>query len=407
MKVLLSVLATLLPAIALAEDAPPTVRADAGGFSLQSDDGAFQLRLRGYVQAGARFYLADDDEVANDAFGLRRVRPQIQARVHDDFEVRIQLELANRIELLDAWVSWRPFDAFGLRAGKMKTPVSFERLMSPTATVFLERAMPSSVAPNRDVGLVALGEAAEGIVAYEAGVFNGTPDGANTETNSSDAFDLVARLWIEPGAASDTALAGLGFGGAATWGEQRGALEAPDLSGYRTAGARRFFRFASDGSAEGTTVADGNRTRFAGALTYAWAGFGLLGEYVHASHDVTRGAESGTVAVDTFAVTARYIVGADASWEAIQPANPVGGGGLGALEFKARAEQLTVSDAIDSFASSSNAESATTISGGVTWWLHRGARVLLDYHNTSFSAPDGADAVAAEHALLGTLQLGF
>jgi phosphate-selective porin OprO/OprP len=404
----------LAPSLALAQDAspnepaPPSVRADAAGFSLQSSDGAFQLRLRGYAQAGARFYLADEEELGNDAMLLRRVRPSLQAKLHDDFEVRIQLELASRIELLDAYVAWRPVDAFGLRAGKMKTPVSFERLQSPTGTVFLERAFPSSVAPNRDLGLLAFGEVAGGVVSYEAGVFNGTPDGANSESNPSDSFDLVARMWLEPGASSGiAALAGLGFGGAVTWGDQRGTAEATDLSGYRTAGGRRFFRFASDGTAEGSTLADGTRTRVAGALAYLFGGFGLLGEYVHAAHEVSRGAEQGMVSVDTWAATARYVLGGDASWEAVSPRSAVGAGGMGALELKARVEQLSIAEAIDTFAGASNAESATSVSGGLTWWLNRSARVLVDYHNSTFSGPADADAIAPEHALLTSVQLGF
>ena len=46
----------------------PAVGAGREGFTLRSADGAFQLRLRGYVQSDGRFYAADDGEQGTDTF---------------------------------------------------------------------------------------------------------------------------------------------------------------------------------------------------------------------------------------------------------------------------------------------------------------------------------------------------
>src|SRR2546426_12179011 len=50
------------------------VTAGTSGFSISSADTNFVLKLRGYVQADARFYV-DDHIPANDTFLMRRVRP--------------------------------------------------------------------------------------------------------------------------------------------------------------------------------------------------------------------------------------------------------------------------------------------------------------------------------------------
>ena len=58
----------------------PIVKAGQDGFSLQSADGNFVLRLRGYVQADGRFYPGDDANNATDTFLLRRVRRYLRGR---------------------------------------------------------------------------------------------------------------------------------------------------------------------------------------------------------------------------------------------------------------------------------------------------------------------------------------
>ena len=45
------------------------------GFFLQSPNGDFKLKLRGYTQADARFFPFQDGDTGNDSFFLRRVRP--------------------------------------------------------------------------------------------------------------------------------------------------------------------------------------------------------------------------------------------------------------------------------------------------------------------------------------------
>jgi len=51
------------------------------GFSIESGDGGFRLRITGYAQGDARIYAGDDNEDGVDTFVLRRVRPTLTGTV--------------------------------------------------------------------------------------------------------------------------------------------------------------------------------------------------------------------------------------------------------------------------------------------------------------------------------------
>ena len=76
--------------------ANPRLTAGADGFSFSSADTNFVLKLRGYVQTDARFYLGDNIP-ANDTFLMRRVRPIIEGTVYKYYDYRIMLDFASGI----------------------------------------------------------------------------------------------------------------------------------------------------------------------------------------------------------------------------------------------------------------------------------------------------------------------
>ena len=51
------------------------VTAGKDGFKIQSGDGKFWLKLRGLVQADGRFFIDLPQNLGNNAFVARRVRP--------------------------------------------------------------------------------------------------------------------------------------------------------------------------------------------------------------------------------------------------------------------------------------------------------------------------------------------
>lgn len=391
-----------------------TVAAGASGFSLRSADGAFQLRIRGLLHADTRTYLGDDREVAMDNFGVRRVRPIVEATVFRRFDVRFTPDFGDaKTVIQDAYVDLRFAPAFAVRAGKFKQPLGLERLMSASELLFLERAFPTAVAPNRDIGLMAWGDLAKARVTYQLGAFDGVVDGGSTDVDDRDAKDVVGRLFVHPFRASANDRAnGLGFGLAASYGEQKGTAAAPGLSSYKTT-AQTFFRYRGDGTTANTVIADGARRRYSAQGYYYSGRLGLVAEQVFSSQHVRRGTATGAFGVNAWQLAGSWVLtGEKASYRSVTPKKTFepSKGTWGAFEVAARYGRLTVdADAFPTFADpTTQARVARQWTVGANWFLNRIVKVVLDYEQVHFGSPDGIPATRpVERGFFSRVQFSF
>ncbi len=95
---------------AAAEKSKTAGQATAGrdGFSFRSADGAFQLKVRGYVQARLPQFLGDDERPATDTFILRRVRPIFEGTLWKIFDFRVMPDFGGGTTVLqDAYLEGR------------------------------------------------------------------------------------------------------------------------------------------------------------------------------------------------------------------------------------------------------------------------------------------------------------
>jgi phosphate-selective porin OprO/OprP len=383
-----------------------TVTSGKDGFSIKSADGAYVLKLRGYTQLDGRFYQEDDQRPANDTFLLRRIRPIFEGTVFKIFDFRIMPDFGQgQTVLFDGYLEGRFSPAFRVRAGKFKPPVGLERLQSATETLFIERAFPSALVPNRDLGIQLSGDLAGGGVTWAAGYFNGVPDGANLDLDVEDRKDAAARVFFMP-------LKGLGFGVAASQGQQRGTLSAPGLASYRTPGQQTFFSYRTDGTAAGTVIAAGDRTRLS-PQAYFYAGpFGLLTEYVLSSQEVRRADVLADLENKAWQVAASWVIaGGEPTYKAVSPKQPfdLEAHTWGAFELAARISRLEVDDdAFPLFANpASSASAAESLGLGFNWYLNRNLRVALNYEVTQFEGGATGGDREDEKVLLSRFQISF
>ena len=132
---------------------PPAV-AGQDGFALQSANGDFRLQIGLLVHADGRFALADDGQEVVDTFAFRRLRPYLRGRFLRRFEFYFNPDVAGgTLVVQDAYVDTVFGPAFRVRAGKGKTPFGLERLHSASNLLFFNRALPTALVPNRDVGI--------------------------------------------------------------------------------------------------------------------------------------------------------------------------------------------------------------------------------------------------------------
>ncbi|HYB12677.1 MAG TPA: porin, partial [Myxococcota bacterium] len=125
-----------------------------------------------------------------------------------------------------------------LQLGQFKPPTGLERLQSPRNLLFLERAFPTELTPNRDLGVQfwgILGEtknvsapAGGGYLTYQFGVFNGSPSNTvvnNNDTATSNSKEIVGRLFVQPFLEwGPDFLRGFGVGLAGSYGRQDQSL---------------------------------------------------------------------------------------------------------------------------------------------------------------------------------------
>lgn len=395
-------------AAASAARAAPVVAAGASGFSLTSGDRRFQLRLRANLHADGRFYLGDTIE-GNDTFLIRRLRPSFEGTIAEKYGFRLMPDFAgSTFTLLDAFATYAHSPAFNVLVGKTKTPFDLERLVSQTDLLFIERAYPTSLGPNRDLGLQVFGDVLGSRLTYQLAWQNGVADNASSVTDTDDDKEVAARLFAHPFRGSDSPLAGLGLGFAVTVGDK----DTGSPAGYRTNAQQTFFSWASG------VVNAGTHTRLQPQAYYYTGPFGLIGSWTSSEQELARGAEFREIKNTAWFLAAHYVLtGEDAGYRGVTPKTSfsLADGSWGAFEIAARHGVLDVDDAAFAgtsatwFASpATSARKATGTTLGLNWYLNRHVKAVLNFEHTSFDGgPSGAVTREDERALFTRVQLRY
>ena len=226
--------------------APPPVNTPA--FVIQSDNGDNRLQVGGFLQMEGRFAVNDDQKRVTDTFTMRRFRFIFQGRLARHFDYYWNVDFSNNVlTLRDAYFDTVLSPALHVRIGKQKAPFSYDRLLLVTQTLFQERGLSTSVAPDRDTGIQAFGDLAGGVVSYAAMVGNGTADGQLSELDLNDEKDVIGRVMIRPWARnSRSPLARLSAGVAASTGIQAGPVPT-----FLSPGRQAFFAYTAGSAGEG------------------------------------------------------------------------------------------------------------------------------------------------------------
>ena len=382
--------------------AKPAASAGADGFTLQSADGEFRLQLRGYVHFDGRFFMGDDGSLATDTFLLRRVRPILQGALGKYFDFRIMPDFGQGTTVLqEAWLDFKPSPAFSVQVGKYKSPVGLERLQSATAISFVERAFPTNVLPNRDLGIMVHGELGKGLVNYAAAVLRRRSRRRQRRRRHGGRQgprgpgDAVA---VQPGASRRSR----------TWAS---ASRAPPAS--RRAPCPPTARAARSASSRQPPASP--PTARAGAIRRSFR----TTRGPSACSPNTRGPRSRVrnVAGDHFdfrskawQTTATFVLtGEKASFAGVRPKNPFdpSKGQWGAIELAARVHKFelgesTIAAALVDPAKSPRSMSAWTL--GVNWSLTRNVKQVFDFEHVNFKggAADGGNRDAENTIFIRT-----
>jgi phosphate-selective porin OprO/OprP len=384
----------------------PRISAGQDGVAIESGSGDFRLQIGLLMHADGRFVLADGTDQAVDTFAFRRLRPYLRGRFARRFEFYFNPDFAGgALVVQDAYVDTVFAPSFRLRAGKGKTPFGLERLHSASNLLFLGRALPTALVPNRDLGLQVLGDIDGGTISYLAGIMNGVADGGSADLDTSDSKDVSGRLVARPfNGRATSALRGLGLALAASTGRQAGAAALP---AFRTTSAEQVFFFYSG------AVAAGIRWRYSPQAFYYFKQFGGFAEYVHTVTPVREGLVQEDISHDAWQVAVSYVLTGGNATDAAIGVRPrtdfdFGNGGPGAWQLAARYHALAVDEqaiALE-FAAPGSSRKAAAWTLGLNWFLTANFRYTFNFERTVFD--DDADGPrAAENAFVFRTQAAF
>lgn len=417
----------------------PKIEAGVSGLRFSSPDGAHVLNLRGSVQTDGKFFLNDRNtdkkppEGSNltDKFELKQARLRFEGRLFNYYDFKIMPDFGgSSVRLNDAYLDAHYFSFAGLNVGKQKQPIILERLQGDNDFTFLERAYPTYLASNRDVGVMLHGEFArpgykteyggpldfKNLFSYQLGVFNGGGD--NSFSNNTDADDdkeFAGRIWAHPFQYSGiSVLEGLGIGVSSSWEhpKERGLVNLPSPNSQNT-----IVDYSKLGAGTTSLTADGEHSRVSPQAYWYFGPFGLLGEYAVSSQELLGKKASGQRANlqqdnTAWQIQASYVVtGEDNTFRSVTPRNNFDprNGGWGALQLATRLTELDIDD--DAFVfldPNKSMNHATTWTVGANWFLNKATRIMADYEETYFDGgAEGGGDRQTEKVFSTRFQLSF
>jgi phosphate-selective porin OprO/OprP len=391
------------------------------GFFLESPGGDFRMKLRGYVQANARWFPNTLGDTGVSSFYLRRVRPIIEGTKFKFFDYRIMPDFGGTggttitASIQDAYADVKYFPYARFRAGKFKEPFSLERLQSGADLLFIERSISNALAPNRDVGFMLHGDVfGNGLLEYQLGIFNGVVDGGSTDGDANSDKDFAGRFFVHPFVTTDWDFAkSFGVGFASTYGND--SDDPIDGTRVRTDGLSTIYRIASG------TLGNGIHSRWSPQFYYYWGPFGMMGEYIWSDQSGRLTDEEddtttkGRFTNDGGFLQASWVLtGEDASYRRVVPLDnfdPVNGR-WGAFEVALRGSTVGLGNHSfqQGFASTKNSvTNATAYTAGLNWYLNNAFRFQLNYTRTVFSDLIGIDGGerGREDVILAEFQIAY
>jgi phosphate-selective porin OprO/OprP len=395
---------------------PPPVRGPSQpGYIINTPQGDM-LVVGGYIHANERLFVGNGSSAYVNQFLLRQARPVLEGTIRNHLDFRLLPDFAGgKVVIQEAWADVRYLPFLKLRVGKMKVPVSLERLQNSNAVIFVERAFASELAPNRDVGAQLFGDI-DGVVAYQLGIFDGVVDNGINQTDAATSGDKegAARLFLMPFSRTEISpLKGLGLGVSGTWSAPKGSASAPQLPTYLSPGQNTIFAYVTSSDPTKAVVADGNHVRWDVQGYYYWGPFGAQAEYIRSMQRVKKG----TTVLHTTnwaweASASLVLTGEKATFGMIVPDNPFdpAAGRWGAVEVTARHHQIKFDDAVfaNGFADpASSVSRANAWGAGVNWYFDRSLRFMVDYDRTNYFGGVPGGNKAPEQVVIGNVQTVF
>jgi hypothetical protein len=301
----------------------PAASPAAEGLVWRTPGGALTLAPGGRLQVDGAFF---PKQTPKSGLFIRRAQIALRGWVGDSFYFDLGGEFApgppagaevapSVLPAADDFLAYAPLgDTLIVQVGQFDVPFTLANQTPDTDTDFIERPMAARTlgAPrNKDVGAMAHGLLAGGLVSYAVGLFDGEGPGFRNADNQAD---VIGRVAVSPFLGGDGPLRRASIGGSGWHGDHVLGPEAPVQA---TPGGLPFFHArwtlgASTGAAmreQGTVAALGGELNVPIGRS-----FGLRGEVVWKKQDLTEGTLDATGFSPVGSATLNGISGYGEAW---------------------------------------------------------------------------------------------
>ncbi|MDG2052056.1 MAG: porin [Myxococcota bacterium] len=191
-----------------APKAGPKFKVETGwnGLRVTSDDGAYEFRVGGRIQADFAVYAGGPVPMGNGT-ELRRARLKAQGKLMSDWEYKLEVnfDTDTQTSITDAWISYKGLRPGGvpinLTAGHLKVPFSQQSMSSSNWQVFQERALIDAFIDNPDFGRRRLGGIIESYGNHwfaALGLYSEGFQPRSRIAQNNESFGVAARLGFVP-----------------------------------------------------------------------------------------------------------------------------------------------------------------------------------------------------------------
>jgi phosphate-selective porin OprO/OprP len=385
---------------------------------LQSADKEFTMQVHNLTQLDYRTYnhTANIPNGAppnipgasgpNDTFTFPRVWLIFNGNITQNWDWMLAPAFGfDNVNLLDAWVNAHYDDRFQIKAGRYKTPFTYEfyaepiqGLINPERSLFF-----NNFGLNRQDGVMAHGTILDSYVDYAIGVYNGQRNGFLSNTNSKD---IAGYFNVRPFMNSEwCALERIDVGASFDYGDENNPATAGSPTVLRTNVATNgnlvngveFLQFAP------TVREKGQRALGSLHAAYYYQQLSLVAElqggvenYVNTAPPAG-GATSARVPIGSWYIQGGYFLTGETTTfrNTVKPLCPftLNGGGIGAIELAGRFNYLNINDRIftDKLVDTTGGNVWTNrvdlIDLGVNWYPNQWIKYSATWEHASFGSP--------------------
>ena len=151
------------------------------------------VEVGGLLRVGAR--AEPESTGSSDGFEVFDARLKVRGMIGIVFEYYLETHydgVDDAFELFDARLTLPLIPEFEVTLGMFRAPFGYEALLDPGELTYLERSQASTaIAPGRQIGMQAGGEAMDGRLTYAGGMFNGN---GRTLENDGDDYMFTGRV---------------------------------------------------------------------------------------------------------------------------------------------------------------------------------------------------------------------